>query len=852
MRHPARAMNSLLAAVEVATTHEPHDPDRPHQAQNMATAPAPATPGAASAAASASATPPGPAPPGPARPISKPRSRVHPNRGDEPRKGARVFTADQRKVLEKEYKKDKFPTRQMMTEFATKLNKPIEKVRTWFNNRRALDRKMGKDVARIASTKPPFVSAAASAAVPQAAATPGNPGPPGVQGVIGVQVQVSQAQAHGSLHAHLQQQHQQQSQHLSVQGCRTPLVRTQSTNSNSPSTPPPPMPPPLPTHNQQTKQSNTSTTSSALEQLGHVTPVKALKREPTLEHLGAGGGGASHKLHSGKQPVGAIALTPETPRVTMPLAIGPVGVSTGVLTQSQATNTTPISATRRISMVTPGTIGSMGTPTTSVGASASASGGTGGSASGGRMRTPVRNAPRRLAPVRFRNARLRLGDTELNGEGHVDDVGLEVKFLFGKRRLVYEWYSGDNFADAPKTGGPYAKIEINFDSVFCMNFVRTRDGSRIEMTLSDKPALYKQAQDNLHKFRNRSQQRQYQKAARCDFKVDVEAKEHCIHLRSDEAARVKKTIMESVPELAALVTGVTPTPHHPHHHLALAQMHAHSHSYSHSFDGSAPHLTDSESANAPGNGGGASASHRTNLPDPLTPAAHAQARDVIHTPAAATPAPWHHLPATPLSTDLRAAPGSALWLETGVITPMSEQRSTAPLSGPLVRRALDFTPSVKQRKRRLPIDTDENDAASGNKKAKEAKDVNSAKVFKKRKVTSPLMECQTAPNTTITSVSAAGAGAAAGGTTPPPPPPPLPVPISRTTSGAGSCNSGTATAITTSAQLQQLQQNQTQPHPHTQHTYGRNCTVPPPMPPPLPPMPPTLPGDKEQTDKSLL
>lgn len=634
-----RGMVSLLAAVEVASNNSPPPSD-----QRPAAAGSPTTSSRHSARAGA-------------------RSRVAAQPAmsspEEPRKGARVFSAEERVTLDAEYARNKFPTRAMMAGIAQSLRKPHEKVRTWFNNRRALDRKLGIDVIRHPSSR----------------------------------------------------------QHAA-------------------------------------QRASTSATAAVV-----TTPQRAERPKQLLTAVIA--------------PVPPIVLTPETPRWP----------------------SSPVTDSRRMSNLTPAH--SNVTPA--------------------RPQTPSRGrTPRhRLTPVRLRAARLRLGRTELRGDGHKDEVGLEVKFLFRKRRLVYEWYCGDNYKEAAVTGGPYAKMEINFDSLFSMRFLRTRDGSIIEMSLSDAPALYRQTEHNMLKFKVRSQQRQYQKTTPDRLDEDVTAKDHCIHLRSDDAARIKKTILESVPELAQLVQEstpqrapvadsaiyqndrltdsesnsgaartepVTPAPHpNSNHTLASRQQHAIG-ALDKALDTPQPAASPSEPSSfksdvrssgpvkqtattkdscskdreankntkslvdcsrqtlvASSRGHVWETPTRSNLRSNSTRAQLVLCSSAM-TPRTATgpentpfliptPAPWQS-PATPVNSEIRGT-NVNYWLASGApamgITPLADRPASTPISGPLVRRALDFTPNRSSsangagsppstgRKRRLELN-DENDASASNKK----------------------------------------------------------------------------------------------------------------------------------------
>lgn len=719
MRRAARGMNSLLAAVEVASNHSspPNHTTATDRTTTVATA------------STTTAT---------VQQHRRMNNNIVVTTPDEPRKGARVFTSDERAILEDEYKLNKFPTRIMMESFASRLRKPTEKVRTWFNNRRAFDRKQGVDVVRVPMNR--TLSSNVGNNIIHNSATPS----------ASTTTQTIAITA------------QQQQQRLENN------VKREHVKSLFPQPPVLPAPPPTPPNIPPIANTNaiqTAPTSSSLE-----TSIGIPAKSSTLAVSSGFNGsvvpsmGIASTPRNVKQkftttnPIPTLTLTPETPSRS----------------PTSSRNLTPSSAIRRISNVTPAH--SIGTPN---------------------RITPLRSSAGRprLTPVRLRNARLRLGSSELKGEGHTDDVGLEVKFLFGKKRLVYEWYCGENYADAKVTGGPYAKMETNFDSLYSMKFVRTRDGSIIEMTLSDTPALYRQSDDNMHKFKVRSQQRQYQRASINAFNVDVSAKDHRIFLRSDEAARVRKTILDSVPELAALVQESTPLPGAQlcgtgAFDTPISYRHSERHTDTESVSAAAgrgdvpkhPGVNNAEISNhgmvtprpskAPSEPSsfksdvrqGPQTSNPENVKDskdnanvksetrtPIASGAHvwetptrsnirigrkrtadqalgpgasnpsctagpSNAAFLIPTPA--TPAPWHS-PATPFNSEARTTSNAHLWLASGAaITPISEQ----PQSGesqpavPLVRRALDFTPG-KGTKRNLEV-SDENDSSSGNKPAK--------------------------------------------------------------------------------------------------------------------------------------
>jgi len=268
------------------------------------------------------------------------------------------------------------------------------------------------------------------------------------------------------------------------------------------------------------------------------------------------------------------------------------------------------------------------------------------------------------------------------------------------------------------------------------------------MTLSDTPALYLQSENNMHKYKARSQQRQYLKAAADQFSVDVTAKDHCIHLRSDEAARVKKTILDSVPELAILVHESTPS------HINASPSPTPGPG---AFDiagfsnSNNDRLTDSESnrplasptalvkgssSDRPGNAPMNSVAHvwetptRSNMKISRKRSAdQALGQAAMNAPTTTgpsnaaylipTPGPWHS-PGTPLTSEMRTLSNSninnnvSLWPAIGGGN-MSEHVAT-----PLVRRALDFEQGGKNgnnlpgenellgRKRSLELSSEDN------------------------------------------------------------------------------------------------------------------------------------------------
>lgn len=158
---------------------------------------------------------------------------------------------------------------------------------------------------------------------------------------------------------------------------------------------------------------------------------------------------------------------------------------------------------------------------------------------------PVEAAPRvvgsKAPPLRLRRVGLVFGGGRLGGAGAGDDDGLEVKFLFGKRRLVAEWYVGrGSFSeDAAVTGGPYARAEVGFEAVARIAF--TAGGADVTLVPAARVATFVQSADSVARFAARAQQRQYVRVAAGDFPCPALAAARAWRLvaRGDEVARIR-------------------------------------------------------------------------------------------------------------------------------------------------------------------------------------------------------------------------------------------------------------------------------------------------------------------------
>ncbi|KAA8499812.1 hypothetical protein FVE85_7397 [Porphyridium purpureum] len=99
---------------------------------------------------------------------------------------------------------------------------------------------------------------------------------------------------------------------------------------------------------------------------------------------------------------------------------------------------------------------------------------------------------------------------------------LEIKFLFGRRKLRYELFLGDDLASAMQKGGPYGAIDIKFSSIDSFSF--EEDALHyvyLNLVVNPRELEYLlQPQSNFEEYKNRTKQRLYEKENAGDFTRD--------------------------------------------------------------------------------------------------------------------------------------------------------------------------------------------------------------------------------------------------------------------------------------------------------------------------------------------
>lgn len=331
------------------------------------------------------------------------------------RKGARIFSANEKKVLEANYARNKFPSRLHMQTLGRAMGKGTDKVRTWYNNRRALDRKHGIDVSRNS---------------------------------------LDQAQSPSQF-----------TDFPINNATEEPII--------------------LPSH--------VIASPTTLVPSVQVSPGKQLE--------------SNFENGAGPEPTEDDIFVNVTPS-----------------TIAWAPSESPVTTERNADLASS-------------------------------LPSPSQASRFRMSPLRIRNGRLRIGEIEICGElseNPATDRGLEVKFLFGKKRVVYEWYCGNNYAEAQSTGGPYAKMEMNFSTVGNMQLFKIATTSVLQLSFSAAPSLFLQTQESMDKYKVRAQQRQYRKVDVEAFPIPVCADHHRIWMGTDEAVRVSRILIEDTPQLASV------------------------------------------------------------------------------------------------------------------------------------------------------------------------------------------------------------------------------------------------------------------------------------------------------------
>lgn len=138
--------------------------------------------------------------------------------------------------------------------------------------------------------------------------------------------------------------------------------------------------------------------------------------------------------------------------------------------------------------------------------------------------------------------------------------GIEVKVLYGRRRIAYEFFVGEDYREAMIVGGPFCKVELLFDNVKEIYF----DGAvtnTFRVILFSPPNVFIQPESNFKAYAGREKQRLY---VRCeDPKLSAifrKSLEHIIEMKTLKAIFVRDKLSALEPRFARTLLSPPPVP----------------------------------------------------------------------------------------------------------------------------------------------------------------------------------------------------------------------------------------------------------------------------------------------------
>jgi len=129
---------------------------------------------------------------------------------------------------------------------------------------------------------------------------------------------------------------------------------------------------------------------------------------------------------------------------------------------------------------------------------------------------------------------------------------LEVKFLYGRRKIRYEVFLGSSVIQAAAEGGPYGCIDVPFGAIKSLTFEGKTDQYLRVQVNPEQIEFYLQPVSNFMEYKKRTKQRMYVSSPVGDFserKVASESSEHVILVPSAQVASLRTKLIESFPHL---------------------------------------------------------------------------------------------------------------------------------------------------------------------------------------------------------------------------------------------------------------------------------------------------------------
>mmetsp|Transcript_22448 Transcript_22448/g.90030 ORF Transcript_22448/g.90030 Transcript_22448/m.90030 type:complete len:410 (+) Transcript_22448:386-1615(+) len=167
-------------------------------------------------------------------------------------------------------------------------------------------------------------------------------------------------------------------------------------------------------------------------------------------------------------------------------------------------------------------------------------------------------------PTILKGSRLSVGNWTCAGsvgkDGEALGDGLEVKFLYGRRRIVYEFCSAESLDIALERGGPFSKVDVLFDNIEKLSVETKAANTGIRLTLKYDPDIYAQEPSNFAAYRSRKKQRQYLRSQDATLlHIFSHANEHFISMDQSRGEAIREKLIQLEPRFSRMISLVAPS-----------------------------------------------------------------------------------------------------------------------------------------------------------------------------------------------------------------------------------------------------------------------------------------------------
>ncbi|KAJ8908031.1 hypothetical protein NDN08_008128 [Rhodosorus marinus] len=167
-------------------------------------------------------------------------------------------------------------------------------------------------------------------------------------------------------------------------------------------------------------------------------------------------------------------------------------------------------------------------------------------------------------PTILKGSSLSIGNWTCTGcEGKDSEAlgdGLEVKFLYGRRRVVYEFCSAESLDVALERGGPFSKVDVLFDNIEKLSVETKTPNTGIRLTLKSDPDIYAQEPSNFAAYKSRKKQRQYIRSQDATLlSIFSHANEHFISMDQSRGEAIREKLVQLEPRFSRMISQVAPS-----------------------------------------------------------------------------------------------------------------------------------------------------------------------------------------------------------------------------------------------------------------------------------------------------